>query len=52
MKSVIVLAMYGSLPRDFPCAELVEFMSLHGRLETSPVSHSAALEQLLFRDIY
>lgn len=52
MKSVIVLAMHGSPPRDFPRADLAEFMSLHGRLEASPVSRSPALGQLLFRDIY
>ena len=44
MKSVIVLAMHGSPPRDFPRAELAEFMSLHGRMEASPVSHGPALE--------
>ena len=44
MKDVIVLAMHGAPPRDFPRAELVEFMSLHGRMEASPVSHSPALE--------
>ena len=44
MKSVIVLAMHGSPPRDFPRPELVEFMSLHARLEASAVSHSPALE--------
>jgi sirohydrochlorin cobaltochelatase len=44
MKSVVVLAMHGAPPRDFPRPELAEFMSLHGRLEASPVSHSPALE--------
>lgn len=44
MKSVIVLAMHGAPPRDFPRAELAEFMSLHGRLEAAAVSHSPALE--------
>lgn len=44
MKSVIVLAMRGATPRDFPADELREFMSLHGRLEFSAVSHSPALE--------
>ena len=43
MKSVIVLAMHGAPPRDFPRAELGEFMSLHARLGAS-VSHSPALE--------
>jgi sirohydrochlorin cobaltochelatase len=44
MKSVIVLAMHGSPPRDFPRGELSEFMSLHTRLEAAPVAHSPALE--------
>jgi sirohydrochlorin cobaltochelatase len=44
MKDIIVLAMHGAPPRDFPRAELGEFMSLHGRLEAAPVSHSPALE--------
>jgi sirohydrochlorin cobaltochelatase len=44
MKSVIVLAMHGAPPRDFPRDELSEFMSLHARLEAAPVSHSPALE--------
>ncbi len=44
MKSVIVLAMHGTPPRDFPRADLVEFMSLHSRMEHSAVSHSPALE--------
>ena len=44
MKSVIVLAMHGSPPRDFPRADLAEFMALHARLEASAVSHSPALE--------
>ena len=52
MKSVVVLAMHGLLPSDFPCAELAEFISLHGRLEASPVLYSPALGKLLFRDIY
>jgi sirohydrochlorin cobaltochelatase len=44
MKSVIVLAMHGAPPRDFPRQELAEFMSLHSRLEASAVAHSPALE--------
>lgn len=44
MKSVIVLAMHGAPPRDFPRPELGEFMSLHGRMESAPVSHSPAIE--------
>ncbi len=44
MKNVIVLAMHGAPPREFPRAELGEFMSLHSRMEHSAVSHSPALE--------
>jgi len=44
MKTVIVLAAHGSPPRDMPRAELAEFFTLHARLESSPVSHSPALE--------
>ena len=44
MKTVVVLAMHGAPPRDFPDDELREFMALHGRLEFSAVSHSPALE--------
>jgi sirohydrochlorin cobaltochelatase len=43
MKSVIVLAMHGAPPKDFPKAEVGEFMSLHARL-AGGVSHSPALE--------
>jgi sirohydrochlorin cobaltochelatase len=44
MKSVIVLAMHGAPPRDFPRADMGEFMSLHSRMGHSAVSHSPALE--------
>ena len=44
MKNVIVLAMHGAPPRDFPRAEMGEFMSLHSRMGHSAVSHSPALE--------
>jgi CbiX len=44
MKKVIVLAMHGAPPRDFPKPDLGEFMSLHARLGASAVSHSPALE--------
>jgi sirohydrochlorin cobaltochelatase len=43
MKRVIVLAMHGAPPKDFPKSELGEFMSLHARL-SGTVSHSPALE--------
>lgn len=32
METVLVLAMHGAPPRDFPRQELVELMTLHGRL--------------------
>ena len=35
MDSVIVLAMHGAPPRDFPSAELHEFFGLHARHEAS-----------------
>ena len=44
MRNAIVLAMHGAPPRDFPRAELAEFMSLHSRMEHPAVSHSPALE--------
>ena len=44
MKSVIVLAMHGTPPRDFPRADMGEFMSLHSRIGHSAVSHSPAPE--------
>lgn len=33
MKTIIVLAMHGSPPRDFPKKELAEFFELHSNLE-------------------
>ena len=44
MKTVIVMAVHGAPPNDFPREELREFFSLHSRLEASAVSHSPALE--------
>lgn len=44
MKTVIVLAMHGVPPRDFPRVEMGEFMALHSRMGHSAVSHSPALE--------
>ncbi|MCL2679256.1 MAG: CbiX/SirB N-terminal domain-containing protein [Dehalococcoidia bacterium] len=44
MKSVIVLAMHGAPPKNFPKAEFGEFMSLHARLESSPAGCDTALE--------
>lgn len=45
MKTIIVLAMHGAPPRDFPRNEMLEYFALHGRLENAAVSHSPALEQ-------
>jgi len=45
MKTVIVLAMHGVPPKDFPPKEMREFFELHGRLEMSPVSPSPVLER-------
>ena len=44
MKTVIVMAVHGAPPNDFPREELREFFTLHSRLEASAVSHSPALE--------
>ncbi len=35
MKTVIILAMHGSPPRDFPRPEMAEFMRLHGQAEAA-----------------
>lgn len=35
MKTVIVLAMHGAPPNDFPKRDLGEFFALHGRMEQS-----------------
>lgn len=42
---VIVLAMHGAPPRDFPRPELQEFMGLHGRLEHADGSAQEALQR-------
>jgi len=51
MKTVIVLAMHGALPQDFPRAELGEFFALHARHEahdpTVPLERYTALENKL-----
>jgi sirohydrochlorin cobaltochelatase len=36
MKTIIVLAMHGSIPDDIPNNELSEYFGLHSRLETMP----------------
>jgi sirohydrochlorin cobaltochelatase len=38
MKTVLVLAMHGAPPKDFPPRELGEYFGLHARFETAPHS--------------
>lgn len=45
MKTVIVLAMHGAPPRDFPKQEMGEFFGVHARLEHASGAERAALEQ-------
>lgn len=45
MKTVIVLAMHGVPPNDFPHPELREFFELHGRLEMAPEASALALRR-------
>jgi sirohydrochlorin cobaltochelatase len=44
MKAVIVLAVHGVPPNDFPRQEMREFFELHGRVEMSPGALGPALE--------
>ena len=44
MKTIIVMAVHGAPPRDFPPDELREYFILHSRLGFSTVSHSPAIE--------
>jgi sirohydrochlorin cobaltochelatase len=44
MERVIVLAMHGAPPSDFPRREMAEFFSLHSRMEGAPASGRSALE--------
>jgi len=43
MKTIIVLAMHGSPPADFPPAELHEFFGLHARLHSAPAGQQHEL---------
>ncbi len=43
MKSVIVLAMHGSPPRDFPRDEMKEFFELHSRFHHPPLDRDNPL---------
>jgi len=45
MKVVIVLAMHGVPPNDFPQHEMAELFGLHARLEHAPEAERAALER-------
>ena len=42
MKTIVILAMHGSPPKDFPPRELGEFFGLHARMESAPRSMDAA----------
>lgn len=42
MKTLVILAMHGAPPKDFPSRELGEFFGLHARMETAPRSLDAA----------
>lgn len=44
MKSVIVLAMHGSPPRDFPRNEMMEIFGLHEQLHHAPAGQRLALK--------
>lgn len=45
MEAILVLAMHGSPPHDFPRQELAEFFGLHGRLEHAAGPERQALER-------
>jgi len=45
MKQVIVLAMHGAPPKDFPKGEMAEFFALQGRLKGTTGPEKAALEE-------
>jgi sirohydrochlorin cobaltochelatase len=45
MKSVIVLAMHGAPPNDYPRKELAEFFGLHGRMAHAAGGQRQALAQ-------
>ena len=50
MKTLIVLAMHGVPPRDFPPAELSEFFGLHARIESGGHGMAPVLMQR-YRDL-
>jgi sirohydrochlorin cobaltochelatase len=43
MKTIIVLAMHGVPPKDFPKSEMMELFGLHARIEHSYGAEQAAL---------
>jgi sirohydrochlorin cobaltochelatase len=45
MKTVVVLAMHGSPPKDFPRDEMMEFFGLHARLEQARGAADPAARQ-------
>lgn len=45
MKTIIVLAMHGTLPRDLPRELAREFFALRGRLEQASATERAAVQQ-------
>jgi len=45
MTTVVVLAMHGVPPRDFPAPELAEFFGLHARIEAGGHGMASALAQ-------
>jgi sirohydrochlorin cobaltochelatase len=45
MKSIIVLAMHGAPPNDFPGQELGEFFALHGQMAHAPGAGQQARQQ-------
>jgi len=45
MKTVVVLAMHGAPPRDFPRQDMAEFFALHSQLERAGGEERAAVER-------
>lgn len=45
VRAVVVLAMHGAPPKDFPRGELAEWFQLHGRADRAGVEERAALKQ-------
>ena len=44
MKMIIVLAMHGMPPKDFPRSEIAEMMELHKKLETTTVDNTSKMK--------